>query len=375
MGSHYSVIVIGGGTMGTAAGWALGKRGEKALVLEQFGHIHDQGAHSGQTRVIRHAYTEGAGYVPLVIRADELWMELEAATGNAIYHRVGALEIEAPGRNNASKAKETVKGYDIPYEWLDADEVRRRWPMIRMRDGWAAGYGPRSGFIHVESALTSSAAVARSLGTEIREHEGATAWGATESGVWVETAKGRYTADRLIVAAGAWTAKVLADAGLPLHLLRKVLWWLEVEDESLFQPERFPVFMTDTDFGGIYGFPVWGQPGLKIALHDGGEVTPGIEHLRRTVEDGEKQEVLPLAQAVFPGVTGRVLKSAVCSYTCTPDHDFLVDRHPDHPNVLIAAGFSGHGFKFTPAIGEMLATMSADASVAPLDLFRLGRMM
>ena len=370
--AHFDTIVIGGGSMGTAAAWELGKRGERALVLEQFGHVHTQGSHSGYTRVIRHAYSEGADYVPLVLRADELWMELEAAIGERVYHRVGGLELTAPGFDQAHTARASAKAHNLDYEWIDGAEVRRRWPQIQVPDDWEAGYGARSGFLDVEMALHGMADQARILGVKIRENEPARSWTVDGEGVRVTTDQGEYTADRLIITVGAWAGEVLADAGLPLEVRRKVLFWLEVEDESLFQPDDMPVFMTDSSFGGIYGFPIWGRPGLKIARHDGG-IPTDPQSIDRTVRAGEADDVIGLAQSIFPGVTGKVLDSAVCMYTMSPDEHFIVDRHPEHPQVAIGTGFSGHGFKFASAIGEHLVDLLEDPFAKPMPILAIDR--
>ena len=153
LGTHHDVIVIGGGTMGTAAAWALGKRGGRTLVLERFGHVHAMGSHSGKTRIIRHAYAEGAEYVPLVQRADALWLELEQATGRKILHRTGGLDMAAPGEDQARDARRSAEHWGLPFEWLTGDEVRRRWPQFQIPDDWDACYSPQAGFLDVEPAL------------------------------------------------------------------------------------------------------------------------------------------------------------------------------------------------------------------------------
>lgn len=370
--SHFDTIVLGGGTMGTAAAWELGKRGERALVLEQFSHVHSLGSHSGYTRVIRHAYSEGAEYVPLVLQADELWMELESSTGEQVYHRVGGLELAAPGHDQVQTAKASADVHNLDYEIIDGVEVRGRWPMIQAPDDWQAGYGSRSGFLDVEMALHGMGDQARILGVRIHQNESATTWKIDGAGVRVTSDKDAYTADRLIITAGAWTGRLLREMGLPLEVRRKVLFWLEVEDERLFQPGDMPIFITDSHHGEIYGFPIWGRPGLKIARHDGG-IPSTPETLDRDVREGEADDVIGLAQEIFPGVTGHVLESAVCMYTVTPDENFIVDRHPEYPQVTIGAGFSGHGFKFATAIGEQLAALSLEPMVLPMPMFAIDR--
>jgi sarcosine oxidase len=369
---HVDIVVLGGGTMGTAAAWALGKRGLQSVVLEQFRHVHDQGSHGGETRVIRHAYAESPEYVPLVRRADELWRELEATTGEQVLVRSGGLELAAPGYGHARAARASADEHGLTYEWLAADEVESRWPAFRVPDDWDALYSPDSGFLLTEPALRGMADAARALGATVMEETRAVAWGATPDAIWVETPVARYEAGALIVTAGAWSTRTLADLHVPIHVLRKTLWWQEVDDPRRFEPERFPVFITDSPAGEIYGFPVYGVPGLKIANHAGGQVVDP-ETVDRSTRPGENQDCLALAAHVLPGVGSRVVKSAVCLYAMTPDTDFIIDRHPALPHVAIGAGFSGHGFKFAPAIGELLAGLVVDPAAEPIPRLRLSR--
>ena len=369
--THYDVIVLGGGTMGSAAAWELGKRGERAMVLEQFGHVHRNGAHSGETRVIRHAYAEGAGYVPLVQRADQLWVELEAASGKHVFHRVGTLELAGPGQSHARRAKASADEHGIAFEWLNPDEIRRRFPQFVVGDDWESGYGSDAGFLDVNTALHAFGDQARSLGVEIREHEAVEGWGATDQGVWVGTRHGRYSADRLIVTAGAWSGRIMAELGPPLRILRKTLFWFDVEPAADYEEGAFPVFIIDHEGWEFYGFPRFGQPGVKAANHAGGtETTP--ESVVRSVSEAEMGEIGTFAASVIRGATGQVLNATTCLYTSTPDEDFVIDRHPSHANVVFGAGFSGHGFKFASAIGEHLVQLSA-GEVESLPLFALGR--
>jgi sarcosine oxidase len=213
---------------------------------------------------------------------------------------------------------------------------------------------------------------ARALGATILEESQAIAWGANDDAIWVETPIARYEAGALIVTAGAWSTRVLADLELPIRILRKTLWWQEVDDPRPFEPDRFPVFITDSRTGEIYGFPIYGVPGLKIANHAGGQVVDP-EMVDRSTHSGENRDCLELAARVLPGVGAHVVKSAVCLYAMTPDTDFIVDRHPALPPVAIGAGFSGHGFKFAPAIGEILADLVVDPAAETIPRLRLSR--
>ncbi len=354
--AHYDAIVIGGGTMGTAAAWELGKRGLKALVLEQFEHVHTKGAHSGETRIIRHAYAEGPDYVPLVFRADDLWMELEALAGELLFHRVGAIELSAPGNNHAALARESAIEHGIPFEWLAMDDVRSRYPQFAVGDDWVGGFGDRGGFLDVERSLRAMASQARSHGVEIREHAKVEGWSASDSAVTVSVDGSTETADRLIITAGSWSNQVLGDAALPLRILRKTLFWLEVDDPARYTSDVLPVYIIGLPHHEFYGFPIWGRPGIKVAIHSGGDET-NPDSVDREISAAERDEIVEVARMALHGVTGRVLHEATCLYTVSPDHDFIVDFAPGTSNVVIGAGFSGHGFKFTPAIGELLVQM------------------
>lgn len=369
---RFDVIVIGGGTMGTAAAWALSRRGLKTLVLEQFQHVHSMGSHGGDTRVIRHAYAESPEYVPLVLRADELWQELEAETGEQVLIRSGGLELAAPGYDHAHRARASADEHGIPYEWLPPREAAARWPAFTIPDDWEALYSPGTGFLLTEPALRGMAALARRHGATIIEHSPATGWGSENGSVWVETSSDRYEADALIVTAGAWAGKMLTDLGLPVHVRRKTLWWQEVDDPARYQPDWFPVYIADSAAGEIYGFPIHGTPALKIANHADGDIVD-VATVDRETHPGENRDCLELANRILPGVRPAVAKSVVCLYTMTPDTDFIVDRDPRSPRVAFGAGFSGHGFKFAPAIGELLADLILNPEAKPIPRLSLSR--
>ncbi|TXG78486.1 MAG: N-methyl-L-tryptophan oxidase [Thermomicrobiales bacterium] len=368
----WDVIVLGGGTMGTAAAWALSTRGASVLVLEQFTHIHTMGSHGGGTRIFRHAYAEGPEYVPLMFHADNLWCALETELGTSIVHRVGILEMDAPGYDHAKRARDSAQENGVDFEWLDADEIRKRWPAFDPPEGWEGGWSPIAGFLDVEAGLSGLAAVARRGDVTFRTEEPVLGWSSGADGVQVATTQGSYSGGKLVVTAGSWASDQLSELGLPLEVVRKNNFWIDVDQPELFQPGVFPVFATASDIGEVYGFPIFRRPGIKMAEHRGGETTTP-QTVDRVARDEEADSCVDLAAVAMKGVTRRVLNGVICMYTRTPDDHFIVDRHPTAPNVVLAAGFSGHGFKFTPAIGELLADLALEADTEPFPLFRIDR--
>lgn len=369
------IIVIGGGAMGTATGWALARQGHRAIVIEQFQHVHDKGSHGGTTRIFRHAYAEGPRYVPWTLEADRLWTEVQERSGVRFMHRVGCLDISGPGFSRAREARASADAYGIRHEWLTANDVNRRWPAWQLPDDREVCFGPDAGFLDVELSLGALGREMIAAGGELRANEAVRSWTANDRGVSVETNQGTYAADRLVVTAGAWSGKVLRQLGVPLEVRRKPVVWFEIDREhaDLVSPERFPVFISDDETGEFYGIPQYGEPGIKVGMHSGGEVVDP-DTIDRTATDADvAPDLRPFVARSIRGATGRTRGATVCVYTMTPDHDFVIDRHPDHPNVVLATGFSGHGFKFAPVVGEYLATLSTDPGAKVRSDFALAR--
>jgi len=233
--NNFDVIIVGGGTMGTAAAWALARRGQRALVLEQFEHVHAFGSHGGETRIIRHAYAESPEYVPLVQRADLLWQELEEESGERILVRSGGLELAAPGYSHARDARLAADLHGLAYEWLTPGEANHRWKALQVPDGWDVLYSAESGFLLTEPALREMGSAAKRLGAQIVDQTPVTSWGASPDGVWVTTPQERFEAGSLIVTTGAWAGSMLRELGLPIEVRRKTLWWQQVDNLEDFQ--------------------------------------------------------------------------------------------------------------------------------------------
>ncbi len=369
------VIVVGGGTMGTAAGWALAHQGRKVVVLEKFGHVHGFGSHGGGTRIFRHAYAEGPRYVPWTIDADRLWSEVQERYPENFMFRVGCLDISAPGFPRARQARDSAQAYGLPHEWLTGKDVTATWPAWTIPDDREVCYDPDAGFLDVPLSLRALEAEMTRAGGTLRTGEHVLGWNAGPSGIEVTTANGTIAAESLVLTAGAWSGALLNELGTPLTVLRKPVFWFEIDPAHSLnvQPESFPVFISDDESGEYYGVPEYEQPGVKIGMHSGGApVNPDAIGRTTTPEDYE-HDLGPFAQRSIAGVTGRTLDAVVCMYTMTPDHDFVIDRHPAHERVVFATGFSGHGFKFAPVIGEYLARLATDPSQPVLNDFALDR--
>jgi monomeric sarcosine oxidase len=334
------------------------------------------GSHGGKTRIIRHAYAEGSDYVPLVQRADALWHELEAATGTHFLTRTGCLDIAAPGLGQARAARESARRHNLPHEWLSGAEVNRRWPAWRLPDDWEVCYSPDAGFLEVEPAMRAMAAELRRHGGTLLTQQTVTDGGRGPDGIWVATEDTRYESERLLYTAGAYSIEVLSLLALPLEVRRKPVFWFDVADHGLFEPERFPVFIAETPEGEFYGLPTHGEPGIKAGVHSGGQlVSKGhIDTVDREIyADDYQDDLAPFMSRYLAGVSGEIVASTVCLYTMTPDEHFLIDRHPEDKRIVFASGFSGHGFKFAPVIGEHLAALALDPAVQPYPDFVLGR--
>ncbi len=374
--ARYDVIVIGLGGMGSAAAFHLARRGRRVLGLEQFGLLHDRGSSHGLTRIIRLAYHEDSSYVPLLRRSYELWHELEQLAGEQLLITTGSIEGGPEGGPMFQGALEAARMHDLPHEVLDAVELRRRFP----------GYGefdpstrvvlqPDGGFLLAERTLLAHTNQALRQGAELHYHEPVVSWKPTANGgASVSTGRGTYEADRLVICAGAWAGRLVPSLNRLAVPERQVLAWFQTLRPELFRPDRFPVFVLDVEDGSYYGFPEHDVPGFKLGRY---------HHLREPMDpDDPDRATHPEDEAIlrafaarhFPDGAGPTILLKTCIFTNSPDEHFLIDRLPDAPQVAIAAGFSGHGYKFCSLVGEVLADLALDGSTRhDIGLFSLAR--
>jgi sarcosine oxidase len=374
----HDVIVAGLGGMGSAAAYHLAGRGKRVLGLERHAPVHDRGSSHGESRIIRQAYFEDPAYVPLLLRAYELWERLEEETGEELMTLNGGLMIGPPDGALVSGSVASADEHGLPYEILTASELKRRYPIFEPDPNVVALYEERAGFVRPEAGVKAYLDRASSLGAELRFEERITSWEAGSSGVKVETERGSYEAERLVVSAGAWAGVLLAGLGLPLEVTRQILFWFRPEGGAEpYAPERVPIWIYEPDDGNMfYSFPaVDGADSVKAAFFraDGTPTDPEI--IDREVHDEEVEFIRGYLARHVPSMNADLVAAKTCMYTNTPDEHFVISTHPDHPHISIAAGFSGHGYKFCSVVGEILADLATEGKTEhPIDLFSPARL-
>lgn len=351
--SRYDIIVLGLGAMGSACAAELASRGSRVLGLDRFLPPHDRGSSHGETRVIREAYWEHPLYVPLVQRSAELWRRLERDSGRALLRPTGALLVGREEGVLIAGSKSAAAAHGLAWDYLESADIRRRFPCLRP-DGDTVGiFEPRAGALFPEACIETMLQRAAAQGADLRFDRAVTGWRARDGAVEITSADERVAAERLIVCAGAWLPTLVA--GLPLVIERQVLHWLAPADRSAYAPESFPIFLFEEEGGRHwYGLPDFGS-GLKVAIHHDGAVTTA-DGIDRAVAAEEIDEIRALAARRLVAA-GEPARAAVCMYTNTPDSHFVLDEHPDHPEVLLVSACSGHGFKFAAVIGELVADL------------------
>jgi len=369
----FDQIVIGAGGMGSAAIYELARRGQRVLGLEQFGIPHELGSSAGSTRIFRFAYFEDPSYVPLMRLSFARWQALERDFGETLLTTTGGLDIGLPSGRVVSGAKAACRAHRLTHEVLRANEVARRYPAWRLPAAFEAVHQPEAGFLLADRAIVAHVALARKLGAEVRENEVVRSWKTIGDRVEVETSRGRYEAGSLVLAAGAWTAKLLRQFKNWAIPERQVVGWFETAGQQ-FRPGSFPVFILDCpEMGNFYGFPEQANEGFKLGKfrHRGEAVDPDTIDRRIAPQD---TSVLTWLERYLSGPMGPPICLKTCMFVNSPDEHFIVDVLPEHRNIVVAAGFSGHGYKFCSGIGEILADLSMRGATAhDTHLFKLAR--
>lgn len=374
MTDSFDVIVAGLGAMGSATAYHLARRGARVLGIEQFARGHTLGSSHGDSRIIRELYYEHPLYVPLVQRAYELWEELEKEAGADLLRVTGGVMLGKPSSELVRGAMLSGETHGLPAEQLERDEIVARFPAFAPPDGYVGVWDARAGYLRPEACIEAHAALARRAGATLRYEEPLLRWEADGDGVRVITPAGEYRAARLALCVGAWTKSLLVELELPLRVERQVLVWFEApEPTGWYDSDRFPIFMCELESGRlVYGFPRL-ERGVKMAIHHEGALHDSPEQVNRAVLPGDAEALKESLSYVLPALAeARVRESVTCIYTDTPDGHFLVDFHPRHPQVLFSTPCSGHGFKFSSAIGELQAELLLEGTSTRFDVGAFG---
>jgi sarcosine oxidase len=383
MASIFDVIVLGIGSMGSATCYQLASRGVSVLGLEQFSIPHDQGSHAGQSRIIRKAYFEHADYVPLLERAYENWKQLEALTEKQVYFPTGLLYAGKPDDILIKGVKHSAEKYEVLIESVAKQELANRFPQFQVPNEYEILFEPDAGFITPERAVSLYASEAIKAGATIHSNERTLSWKQMGSNIEVVTEKGAYVCNKLVISAGAWTDMFLPELSNQLRVTRQVIAWLNPKTRKQFELGNFPCWMVDdhTQEGMYYGFPVlptekFGAPaGLKVAHHYRG-LLARADAVDRNISAEEEQTILKSISKFLPEGYESTSVLKTCLYTNTPDENFIIDFVPgSSKQVILAAGFSGHGFKFVSVVGEILADLAINGNTnLPINFLSVNRL-
>lgn len=371
---HFDAIVIGLGGMGSATACELARRGVRVLGLEQFKPVHDRGSSHGQTRIIRTAYYEHPSYVPLIRRAFERWYDLEQRSGAKLLSECGCLTIGTAASEVRRGVLASAAQHHLAVERFEAAELRKRFSAFHFGDEYGGVLEQEAGFLYVEECVKAHIESAVRLGAELRFNEPVQSWKAAGSGVEVATDRDRYVADRLIITAGPWAGQLLGHFGGKLTVMRQAPHWFKTKNDRHFRRDQFPLYIADVPEGFFYGFPVIDSFGHKVARHYGAKELPSVDPINRETGPEDERPIRQFLNQHLPEAAGPVTRAQTCIYTLTPDRHFILDRHPEHEQVAVAAGFSGHGFKFTPVVGEIMADLAMNGRTdQPIEMFRIDR--
>ena len=371
---RYDAIVLGVGGMGSATLYHLARRGFNVLGIERYDIPNDMGSSHGLTRIIRLAYYEDPSYVPLLRRAYELWRQLENGFGQQLLVTTGSVDAGPEDSLVFEGSRTSCEIHDLPHRVLTGPELSVRFPGYRLPTATLAVYQPDGGFLLPELCIVAQVEAALEMGAEAHGRERVLGWEATSGGVEVRTDKDTYAASKLVVCAGAWAGQVLPDMARLLEPERQVLAWFQPLRPDLFKPAVFPVFNLMAEEGRFYGFPVHGIPGFKVGRFHHLEQAVEPDTMDREASREDEDLLRSFTSRYFPDASGPTMSLKTCIFTNTPDEHFILDMHPELPQVFVAAGFSGHGFKFCSVVGEIMADLvQRDESRHDLGLFRLSR--
>src|SRR5262245_35885943 len=371
----FDAIVLGVGGMGSAALLHLARRRLRVLGLEQFEIPHELGSSHGLTRIIRLAYWEDPAYVPLLRRAYELWRELEQLAGEVLLVTTGSIDAGPPDSRPIRGALEACSRFSLPYETFDGSALHQRFPGYRLPSNLAAVFQPDGGFLLSERCITAHVDAAAQLGAAVHTNERVIDWDVRGDHAVVHTDQSTYRTERLVVTAGPWAGKIVRALHPLVSVERQVVMWVTPKRPELFASDRFPVFYLHADEGSFYGFPFFPDLGFKIGRYHHLRQIVDPDSVDRACHDEDESVLRQAIQRYFPDADGPVNLLKACLFTNTRDEHFIIDSLSESPRIVVAAGFSGHGYKFCSVVGEILADLAlAGHTSHDISLFALQRL-
>ncbi len=376
MNIEYDVIVIGVGSMGSATCYYLAKSGLKVLGLEQFSLPHEKGSHTGESRFVRMAYFENPDYVPLLKQAYLNWEHLEEVSGKSLFHKTGIVYFGETDSVQTVGVRKSSKLYNLPIDLLTSEESKNRFSPFTIPEHYECLFEANAGYVQPELTIKTYVELAKNLGAEIKEEERLVRWEYREGHVHCSTPNGNYRAKKIIFTTGAWTERFVPQLQNTLRTTQQALMWYAPEHTDQFLKSKFSCWsITDPAYDGMfYGFPIVDEkkPTVKIAFHAPGiEIQP--EQKAETASTDEMEALHFFLKKYMPSLQGSIQYTKNCLYSYSPDEDFIIDFIPDYnQSVLVACGFSGHGFKFVPMVGELLKDLVVKGKTElPVDFFKL----
>lgn len=376
MSDQFDVAVIGLGAMGSAAASHLAARGAKVIGFDASFPAHVLSSSHGDSRLIRLGYFEDPSYVPLLKRAYENWWALENRLRETVLTLTGVLQIGKPNGKIVSGTRSSCALYGLAHQVLDADEMRNRFPAFALDDDEVAVLDPQGGYLRPEAAIMGYIRLAASDGAVFHFGEKVLRIETDETGVIIVSATGRYRASKVIVATGSWISELvpaLRDHAVPI---RQVVGWYQPKDGFVTTPQRMPAFLRDEGVESFFGFPMIGVDGVKVGQHAHFRETIDPDRPNPPVNDADVALLDDFISRRLPAAAGLRVRAITCRYTMLPSEDFLIDLLPSDPRIVVASPCSGHGFKFTSVIGEILADLALNGETAlPINAFSFQKLL
>ena len=373
MSTHiYDAIVIGAGGMGSASAYHIAKSGANVLILEQFQRGHTFGSSHGETRIIRFFYDKPF-YTELMKTAYTEWRSLESESNKELLFITGSISMGKKGNHYTKAVSESLDEARVNYEWWNSKDLSKRFPQFQVPHDYDILWQKDTGFLYASECVLTHLQLAERNGAIVRENTPVKRIDWQTDVPTIHTEKSNFLGRKVIVTAGAWTSDLLSDLTLPLTVTKQQVCYYKPTNTEMFQPNNYPVFTEITDDGEfIYGISYFGKNGAKVARHGMGQTYPP-DACPRQPDPDYIDHIDTYVKERIPGL-GKSTHAEVCLYTETPDEDFIIDTHPECEDILIAAGFSGHGFKFCSLVGRIMRDLTmrskTDFDISPFSMSR-----